>query len=644
MIDCPVNDNNLNNQWYEYGFGRFFVPTTQHFATPTTKECEFYMPKFIDLTGQKFHHLTVIERADDYVSPKGQHQTCWRCRCDCGNETVVTTSNLRREKKPVISCGCIQSTPVKDLVGMRFGKLVVLERAEDYIVPGTGAHEAAWKCQCDCGNTTIVNGRQLKQGKTKSCGCIISKPAEDLTGRTFGKLTVLERMENKARTDGKSVVQWKVRCTCGRELVVGRTKLTCNKVPSCGWCQYDERYGDKVKNQNGSGVKLIDLTGWQVGPYTVLERGPDHVCPNGYKEPKWWCRCACGNVKLMSGRTLRSNRATTCTCGKNRGTMPLTSESIDSTRIKDLTGKTFGKLTVMELADPIITKNGGRKIAWKCRCECGREKIVRATDLSSGNTQSCGQCKCENHYTVFPDHVIGETNTGATFLIDPEDYEKVKDYYWRFDGYNGYIETFIKTTRVPMHRFIMGAGEGDVVDHLNHDQTDNRKANLRIVTPLENAINRKRRADNTSGCTGVRRNTGCSTWTAEITVNKQRIRLGSFATFEEAVAARKAAEEKYFGAYSYDNSIEAVPRVERKETVNDGAVVGTTPSDASIAAAESFTVATPMPTQAVPVLVVKEAPGHQPSALMKEESPMEKAHNHHVHSIGRTTRLSSTTI
>ena len=93
-----------------------------------------------------------------------------------------------------------------------------------------------------------------------------------------------------------------------------------------------------------------------------------------------------------------------------------------------------------------------------------------------------------------------------------------------------------------------------------------------------------------------------------------------------------------------DQSIEAVPRVERKETVNDGAVVGTTPSDASIAAAESFTVAAPMPTQAVPVLVVKEAPGHQPSAVMKEESPMEKAHNHHVHSIGRTTRLSSTTI
>ena len=191
-----------------------------------------------------------------------------------------------------------------------------------------------------------------------------------------------------------------------------------------------------------------------------------------------------------------------------------------------------------------------------------------------------------------------------------------------------------------MHRFIMGAGEGDVIDHFNHDQTNNRKANLRIVTPLENAINRKRRADNTSGCTGVRRNKGCRTWTAEITVNKQRIRLGSFATFGEAVAARKAAEEKYFGAYSYDNSIEAVPRVER-DPLNDGAAEGATP----IAAAEPFTVAASMPTLAVsaPVLVVKEAPGHQPSALMKEETPMEKAYNHHAHSTGRTTRPSSTT-
>ena len=616
------------------------------------------MAKFLDLTGQRFNHLTVIERADDYVSPKGQHLTQWRCLCDCGNETIVTTSNLRSKKNPAKSCGCIPSTPAKDLVGLRFGKLVVLERAEDYIVPANGSHEPTWKCQCDCGRTTVVNGGALKRGTTKSCGCLIKNPAEDLTGKTFGKLTVLERVENKPRPDGTSVVQWKVRCTCGRELVVGRTKLTHSKEPSCGWCQYDERYGDKVKDQNGSGVKLIDLTGWQVGPYTVLERGPDHVCPNGYKESKWWVRCVCGNVKLVSGRTLRTNKASGCTCGKDRGDNPLTADFIDTSRLNDLTGQTFGKLTVLELAEPIITKRGVRIITWKCRCECGREKIVAGRDLSSGNTQSCGQCKCENHYTFLPDYIIGKTNTGVTFLIDTEDYEKVKDYYWRFDGHNGYIETFIKTKRLPMHRFIMGAGEGDVVDHLNHDQTDNRKVNLRIVTPLENAINRKRRADNTSGCTGVcyHKGRGRKHWRASITVNKKVIHLGAYETFEEAVAARKAAEEKYFGAYSYDNSIEAVPRVER-----DGEAVAALPEDAASAAATSLAASAPgatvgdtaakpdsnpMPTQAVNVLVeaANEAPGHQPSALTKEESLMAQVQCYRIHSTGRSARPSSTTI
>ena len=62
-------------------------------------------------------------------------------------------------------------------------------------------------------------------------------------------------------------------------------------------------------------------------------------------------------------------------------------------------------------------------------------------------------------------------------------------------------------------------------------------------------------SNNTSGVTGV---TWCSAdnkWCARITVNKRRINLGYFNTFEYAVRARKEAEEKYFGEWSYDNSI-----------------------------------------------------------------------------------------
>ena len=62
------------------------------------------MGKLQNLIGQKFGKLTVIERAENYVSPKGQQQTQWLCKCDCGNECVVWGTSLKNQL--TTSCGC----------------------------------------------------------------------------------------------------------------------------------------------------------------------------------------------------------------------------------------------------------------------------------------------------------------------------------------------------------------------------------------------------------------------------------------------------------------------------------------------------------------------------------------------------------
>lgn len=61
----------------------------------------------------------------------------------------------------------------KDLTGLKFGKLTAMYQTEDYVSP-SGKHESQWVCQCDCGNPTniIVRGSHLKDGGTKSCGCL----------------------------------------------------------------------------------------------------------------------------------------------------------------------------------------------------------------------------------------------------------------------------------------------------------------------------------------------------------------------------------------------------------------------------------------------------------------------------------------
>lgn len=61
--------------------------------------------KYIDLTGQKFGRLTVVKRVENYVSPKGQKQAQWLCKCKCGNLIVVRCGSLRTGNN--LSCGCL---------------------------------------------------------------------------------------------------------------------------------------------------------------------------------------------------------------------------------------------------------------------------------------------------------------------------------------------------------------------------------------------------------------------------------------------------------------------------------------------------------------------------------------------------------
>ena len=59
-------------------------------------------------------------------------------------------------------------------------------------------------------------------------------------------------------------------------------------------------------------------------------------------------------------------------------------------RVRDIRGQKFGKLTVLERVADHVTKSGKKLVTWKCKCDCGKECIVKSTSLKSGNTTSCG--------------------------------------------------------------------------------------------------------------------------------------------------------------------------------------------------------------------------------------------------------------
>lgn len=127
----------------------------------------------LDLTNQKFGHLTAIK--DTGKRYKGL--TILLCRCDCGNMCEVTSNHLRTGH--TISCGCKKSNR-HDLAGKRFGRLVVKE----YVGQKNGY--TMWKCICDCGNTIVTSAHALKNGRTRSCGCLNTETRSKTAYDHFG--------------------------------------------------------------------------------------------------------------------------------------------------------------------------------------------------------------------------------------------------------------------------------------------------------------------------------------------------------------------------------------------------------------------------------------------------------------------------
>lgn len=100
-----------------------------------------------------------------------------------------------------------------------------------------------------------------------------------------------------------------------------------------------------------------------------------------------------------------------------------------------------------------------------------------------------------------------------------------------------------KQRTICLHRVILGAPEGLLVDHRNGDGLDNRRGNLRLATPSENQQNRTRApvANKSSGIRGVSWHKWNRKWIAYLTVDRKRLTLGRFETLESAAAAVAAA-------------------------------------------------------------------------------------------------------
>lgn len=125
------------------------------------------------LVGKRFGRLVVVAYAG---TDKLRNVRLWRCKCDCGKETIVRTATLNNGDTR--SCGCLREEFIHaDLRGKVFGRLTALEPI------GLRRRESVWRCRCACGKEAKVTVHMLLHGNTRSCGCLVT---EKRRGRYLG--------------------------------------------------------------------------------------------------------------------------------------------------------------------------------------------------------------------------------------------------------------------------------------------------------------------------------------------------------------------------------------------------------------------------------------------------------------------------
>ena len=297
-----------------------------------------------------------------------------------------------------------------------------------------------------------------------------------------------------------------------------------------------------------------DLRGQKINHLTVIEPGEDYVSPKGKRVPTWMCLCDCqlelpeDKRKLKSVKQNELTRGKVKSCGCNKFRVHPT--------YKDLAGYTFGKFTVIEQVDKPVHSNISGTY-WKCRCECGNERVYRATEINHKRALTCGECS-KNSYNLNGNYGIGYSKDNKEFYFDLEDYPMVSQYTWSINS-DGYVVAWDKENRkfIYMHRLVVGLLSNDQydVDHKHHMNSDNRKENLRVCTHQENIRNSALSKNNTSGVSGVSWVENIQKWRAQIVISGKNIVLLLSDSFEEATKARRDAEHEFFGEYAYYNSM-----------------------------------------------------------------------------------------
>lgn len=297
---------------------------------------------FNDIVGKRFDNL-IIEKyigKEERISRTGSkyYVHTYLAKCDCGKTITVDRNNVI--KGHTTSCGCTYKIgrsriDPQDVVGKKFHFLTIIKylgekRSENNI--GSQPLSHLYLAKCDCGKELIIKRNQI--GRTKSCGCIVTKYAN---------------------------------------INIPKPKLEDIKAKN----------SVSVKNKNT--IDLTDIIGLRVGKLTVIKY--DHYDKEKHQH-MYFVQCDCGNTKILNRGTLLSKTTISCGCSAF--------DRVDKNDIvgKRFTRWVVLEYDHAETRYDI----NGRKIInhyYKVQCDCGEISVVSRNSLLSGHSKSCGCYKLE---------------------------------------------------------------------------------------------------------------------------------------------------------------------------------------------------------------------------------------------------------
>lgn len=267
-----------------------------------------------------------------------------------------------------------------------------------------------------------------------------------------------------------------------------------------------------------------DLSNQQFGRLTAKE-----IVGKDKKGVLWRCECECGGEKIVPAAYLLNQHTRSCGC--------IVKEKRENS-IKN--GDRWGLLEAVEFVKYEVLPSGKRRAVWKFKCDCGKEKIMPVANVKFGGIRSCG-CKLMAHITnLNKEDITGEIYDRLKAIRPTDKRDITGSIVWEFECECGNkVELSVgafRSGRVHSCGCLYRETRTDCISQ-RKDFVDNTCLSLIVTAKNPNARN-------TSGYTGVYLDKRSGKWLAQISFQKKRYNLGLFKDINDAIRARKFAEER----------------------------------------------------------------------------------------------------